>query len=253
MKTGDAIQCAVPLSPLRTEPRDSSEMCTQALAGELAMIVSMGERDWIEIQLVADEYRGWTDKKQWSRSPRTEQSFLIQAPVSSWLRQDGARVQFVAGSRLSQGTSGEWHVGEWAVEPLDALDSVFGARATALDVAREWIGAPYAWGGKSVFGVDCSGLVQVAFALSGLQVPRDASMQVSFGEEVAFESRQEGDLAFFVNAAGKVIHVGMLNGPDQILHAAGEVRIDAFDREGIKRNGQLTHTFSQLRRWDLTK
>ncbi|HSI91779.1 MAG TPA: C40 family peptidase, partial [Adhaeribacter sp.] len=94
--------------------------------------------------------------------------------------------------------------------------------------------APYVWGGKSVFGIDCSGFVQQVMGVCGVQMPRDAWQQVAIGEEVHFATlAQPGDLAYFENAEGRIIHVGILLENQQIIHAHGEVRIDYLDHYGI--------------------
>ncbi|MEJ7659905.1 MAG: NlpC/P60 family protein [Hymenobacter sp.] len=66
-------------------------------------------------------------------------------------------------------------------------------------------------GGKNIFGVDCSGLTQTLFGLVGIQLPRDARQQITLGEPVDFVTQtQPGDLAFFDNADGAIVHVGLV-------------------------------------------
>ena len=93
---------------------------------------------------------------------------------------------------------------------------------------------PYLWGGKSTFGIDCSGLTQQVYKLGGYELPRDAYQQAELGEVLSFvEEAEPGDLAFFDNADGKIIHVGIILGDYKIIHAHGKVRIDPFDSNGI--------------------
>jgi cell wall-associated NlpC family hydrolase len=97
-----------------------------------------------------------------------------------------------------------------------------------------YLRAPYVWGGKSVFGLDCSGLMQQLFGLLGVQLPRDAHQQIALGRPVDFVTQtQPGDLAFFENAEGRIVHVGVVLDEGQILHAHGEVRLDPLDHHGI--------------------
>jgi len=251
LKTGDQLSCIVALSPLRVEASDRAEMCTQALAGETAECIEKGEKDWIRIQLHRDGYEGWVDRKQWGLVSSGTRQFLIQAPVSSWMRSDGVCLELLAGSEVGQG-DGSWHLGPWSLEPLDSPDLIFAAHDSAIDVAKQFLGAPYLWGGKSAFGIDCSGLTQLSFGLVGFNVPRDAKDQAKLGEAVPWGSQRPGDVAFFANAEQRVIHVGILTDPRTIVHAAGEVRADELTREGILRDGVLTHALDSIRRWPLS-
>lgn len=250
MQAGNEVLLMVPVGPLRTEPSDRAELCTQALAGESARVLELGEKDWMRIQLDADGYAGWVDRKQWQLRPtHGGHSFQLQAPSSRWLRSDGAVVEFPAGARLTCEADGEWSLNGVGLEPVDALGRTLEPAGNGVDVAEQFLGAPYLWGGKTVYGIDCSGLVQLAWQLTGHQVPRDASEQALVGEAVLPGQELRGDLAFFENESGRVIHVGVLLDPHTILHAAGEVRIDAFTEDGIVRDDQLTHRRHSVRRW----
>ena len=123
--------------------------------------------------------------------------------------------------------------------------------ATILKIANMYLNAPYLWGGKSLLGIDCSGLVQVVFSICGLQLPRDASQQVEKGDFVNFLGEaQQGDLAFFDNEAGSIIHVGILLDATQIIHASGWVKIESIDSNGIisSQTGEYTHKLRVIKR-----
>lgn len=130
----------------------------------------------------------------------------------------------------------------------------------ALEQALRWLGVPYAWGGRSTAGVDCSGLIQVTALAVGWQLPRDASQQWEVSEPVAWAERRAGDWAFFSNALGQIIHIAWLLDATTVLHAAGEVRRDKLDTRGIIRylpdassdgtpQELVTHTLAGIRRW----
>lgn len=250
MKVGDTLVLAVPVGPVRTAASDAAELCTQALAGESADVLERGEKDWIKVELHRDGYQGWVDAKQWHLPVASETTdFQLQSAVSAWTRSDGALLQLPAGSVLGCDVEGRWTLNGMELSPIEGVGPALAAFRDPVSAAQQFLGAPYMWGGKTVFGIDCSGLVQMAWGLMGQHVPRDASVQALEGVDVAFGDQRPGDLAFFKNAEGRVVHVGILLAPDCILHAAGEVRLDEFDASGILRDGTQTHVIHSIRRW----
>jgi hypothetical protein len=117
--------------------------------------------------------------------------------------------------------------------------------------ALSYINTPYLWGGRSPFGIDCSGFVQMVYRLCGYPLPRNASQQVNLGITVDFvENVRSGDLAFFDNNAGDIVHVGIVLGEGEIIHSSGTVHIDKLDHQGIFNNnsGKYTHKLRILKR-----
>ncbi|MDD4848070.1 MAG: C40 family peptidase, partial [Bacteroidales bacterium] len=107
-------------------------------------------------------------------------------------------------------------------------------RENVIATAKVFLNAPYLWGGKSPFGLDCSGLTQTVFNMNGITLPRDAYLQALEGETVnLIEEALPGDLLFFDNQEGRIIHVGILAHDNTIIHSSGHVRIDPVDHYGI--------------------
>ena len=106
-----------------------------------------------------------------------------------------------------------------------------------------YLNAPYLWGGKTPFGIDCSGFTQMVYKLNGYKIHRDASQQALEGEPLSFiEESEVGDLAFFDNDEGNIIHVGIIMENNYIIHASGKVRIDRLDHLGIYNPELKKHT-----------
>lgn len=244
----------VPVAPVRRDKDDRSELVTQYLYGEpIEVLTSSGQ--WRYCRSEVDKYEGWVDEKQLSTNQfQFSLNYLIQEPVVR-VEAGGRTLHIPAGGRMP----GEQPSGRLGRKPEET---------TGIHIAQtalQFLGAPYLWGGKTVLGMDCSGLTQLACALNNIAIPRDASQQVHVGESVDFvELVATGDLAFFGNEADKITHVGIvirtvdaadwLEGYHEhellVLHASGEVRIDLFDHQGIfrKDSERYSHTLRVIKR-----
>ncbi|HAV55466.1 MAG TPA: hydrolase Nlp/P60, partial [Aequorivita sp.] len=112
-----------------------------------------------------------------------------------------------------------------------------------IETALLYLNSPYLWGGKTPFGIDCSGFTQMVYKLNGYKLLRDASQQATQGEALSFiEESEPGDLAFFDNEEGKITHVGIIMKENYIIHAHGKVRIDRLDHSGIFNYEMRGHT-----------
>jgi hypothetical protein len=104
-------------------------------------------------------------------------------------------------------------------------------------IGKEWVGTPYQWGGRSRFGVDCSGFIQVLMARIGIPIPRDSKDQLAKAPNririTEQEAITEGQLAFFGPEPNRIDHVGVVIPGGRILHSSGEVRIDTLTAHGI--------------------
>ena len=244
--------CRYPVSPLRTEAADDSEICSQLFFGETVSIIET-KAQWLKVRGHHDNYEGWIDKKflvpiaememhEWHANSKVlfNDYFQINSNYGKISLTKGARIP-IKNQATFQFAKGEY----------DLLGFTQTVPNESTEIALSYLNAPYLWGGRSAFGLDCSGLTQMVFQFQGLQLKRDACMQVEQGKAVKFENRLAGDVPFFENANGKITHVGILLNPNEIIHAHGCVRIDDFDEKGIKNREQdeYSHKFHSIRRY----
>lgn len=124
-------------------------------------------------------------------------------------------------------------------------------RELIIEYALMYYNTPYLWGGRSPYGIDCSGLAQIVYRIAGIDLPRDASQQVNYGQNFSFvEEALPGDLAFFGDDAGAITHVGILWEQNRIIHASGRVRVDKIDHQGIfnEELKRYTHNLKVIKR-----
>lgn len=244
--------CLVSISPVRSDSSDASEMVTQLLFGEVVTVLERTDK-WWKIQSYADNYAGWVDPKQLGNLTKKEvnrwlDGLFYERAQTRQMKSENGILSIVKGSFVPFHVESSFMVGDEEYEFIEE-ESQFSAN-TPFEIAKEFLNAPYLWGGKSPFGIDCSALVQSTFRFLDVNLPRDAAQQVDYGMEIAFGEQESGDVAFFHNSNGKIIHVGILNEKNEIIHASGTVRIDNFDSTGIKHatNGYNTHSLNCIKR-----
>lgn len=247
---------SVAAAPVRKEPAHRSELTNQLLFGETMQVLEQKD-EWFRVKSLFDQYEGWltyhlvtTVSKELAESahpfiasgitnPVTLPDQLINAPMGSTL------AGFDEETRLLWDEHYKYH-GTFrdTSRPFD--------KDLLQKLIQPWINAPYLWGGKTFMGVDCSGFVQTVFKVLGIRLQRDAWQQASQGIVVEdLSMSKEGDLAFFHNENGRVIHVGIVLSPNAIIHASGKVRIDRLDEQGIvnRENGKRTHQLHSMKRY----
>lgn len=233
--------CSLSIIPCRKEPASTSEMVTQLLFGETYTVVEDRE-DWIQITTNYDNYPCWISAKQHARLSDSDFKNLQINTLSSELVQvvnqsDNQSVfPITIGATLPNFINGKLKIADadFSFEGHTSDANIKKSIKEIKDTAYLFLNAPYLWGGRSPFGIDCSGFTQLVYKLNGYQLPRDASQQVEIGSPLSFvEEAEAGDLAFFDNEEGNIVHVGIVLENQQIIHASGCVRIDKFDHYGI--------------------
>jgi len=234
--------CNLSIVPIRKNGDDKSEMISQLLYGDLYEVIEKKEK-WLLIKTVFDNYEGWIDNNQFveiksedlfKKLSKNEAYSLDLINFVETLDKD--LIPILLGSKISVAN----HINH-------SFDGQFSdkkkSRKDIIETAKLYLNTPYLWGGKTPFGIDCSGLSQMVYKINGYKIPRDAKDQVSLGRNLGFiEESQEGDLAFFDNEEGEIIHVGLLLKNNYIIHASGHVKIDRIDQTGIYNLNKKKHT-----------
>lgn len=238
--------CNLSVIPLRSEANDKSELVSQVLYGEIFKVLEIRAK-WSRIRLAFDSYEGWIDNKQFLHiSEEKYGSLKKQKPVLS-----SDLVDFITTSEnqlLSICLGSSISSAKFLNHHFEGKDqSKIFPKEHLIETALIYLNTPYLWGGKTPFGIDCSGFTQMVYKLNGYKLLRDASQQSTQGEPLSFiEESEPGDLAFFDNVEGNIIHVGIIMKDNYIIHAHGKVRIDRLDHTGIFNYQARAHTH-QLR------
>ena len=236
--------CLRPYIPLREEASDRAQMLTQLLFGERYRILESNEH-WHLIETLFDSYRGYIYCRHPDQYLSSEEVMWISltAKTSIKERSSGAKMLLGPGCFLSESLSTRYQVKseDWKLitTPTDYR---------LYQLAMSFHGSPYLWGGRSIHGIDCSGLTQACLKIKGIKVPRDSGPQEKEGIKVEFGGHQPDDLAFF-QKNGKIYHTGILMPDNKIIHASEWVKIDQFTAEGIVSDrGELTHPLHSIKR-----
>ncbi len=239
--------CNLSIIPLRNENSDKSEIVSQVLFGEHFEVLEQNKQ-WSKIKLYFDDYSGWIDTKQFQEISETDYEKLSKIEpkynldlVQFVTNKSGLLLPITLGASLSFLNFDSINSDKFIFEGLSTTS--LKSKSNLIETAFLYLNAPYLWGGKTPFGIDCSGFTQMVYQLNGYKLLRDASQQANQGEVLSFiEESEPGDLAFFDNEEGKIIHVGIILENNCIIHASGKVRIDRLDHLGIY--NETTHKHS---------
>ena len=252
--------CNIALIPIRAAASHRAEMVTQLLFGETYRIIDCQHASgWAEIETQYDNYKGFMDVNQIALiHESTYQQYeknLWQTAPSPLMIFDAKRhfaFSIPAGSTLLLNNKSTLQIGaeQFEIPTLPKQeDKPFPKQLK--QIAASFLNTPYLWGGRSMYGMDCSGFNQIVYKIMGKKLPRDASQQAALGEKItSIAQTQCGDLAFFQNREGRITHTGIVLDSKTIVHASGKVRIDALDEHGIfclERN-EYSHSLCSIRR-----
>lgn len=239
--------CNLSIIPLRFEPNDRSEIVSQVLFGEHFEVVETAKQ-WTKIKLQFDNYEGWIDSKQYQSiseenySRLSKEAIILNSDLVEYIiAPNNTLLPITIGASLSFLNHSDINSENYDFEGLKV--SGIKPKNDIVTTSFLYLNSPYLWGGKTPFGIDCSGFTQMVYKLNGYKLLRDASQQATQGEVLSFiEESEPGDLAFFDNEEGKIIHVGIILENNYIIHASGKVRIDRLDHLGIYNAEQNKHT-----------
>ena len=220
---GVAREVVDPQAPLRRMPAPDAVLDTEALKGERVTVYEATDEGWSWCQLESDEHVGWmpsgalgppgppaTHKVTAMRTLVFPGPSIKLPPIESL--SFGCRIAIArVVDALAMTVAARW-VPARHLAPSGAREGDFVA------IAERFVGVPYLWGGKTSFGIDCSGLVQLALAAAGVACPRDSDMQEeSIGRPIApaadFSNLRRGDLVFWKG------HVAIVRDPTSLMHA----------------------------------
>ena len=227
---------------MRAEPKDTSELVSQVIYGESFKIIEQ-RANWSLIKLSFDNYKGWIDNKQLVEINQTVYDLTISedniysSDLIEFIQINNKGLLTIPfGSTLNS---------------IKLFDHFFDGNTTKtiqpkrnlVKTSLLFINSPYLWGGRTPFGIDCSGFTQMIYKINGYKINRDAKDQVNIGASLSFiEESEPGDLAFFDNKEGDIVHVGIIMEDNHIIHAHGQVRIDRLDQTGIYNVDTKKHT-----------
>jgi hypothetical protein len=243
--------CHLSLIPVRTNADHGTALVTQLLYGEHFKVLER-RKAHSKIRNAFDDSEGWADNNQFTLIGEDEFREIESAKakkyasdlVSFIVTEQKTLMPLILGSSVGTEKLMNHHF-EGASQELQQT------KPNLLHTALQYLHAPYLWGGKTPFGIDAPGFVQMVYKINGYRLLRQVQQQAGQGEALSFiEESEPGDLAFFDNQEGQIDHVGIIMGDNHIIHSFGEVRIDRIDHTGIfnRELGNYTHKLRVLKK-----
>lgn len=241
--------CSLNCIALRRDPFDESEMVSQLLYGETFQVLTR-DGDWLLVHLDHDHYEGWVPALQVQLLPEklyrdiTADSRHFSEEMITFITDPNGQLQILTlGITLPRYREQRFYPGEQPIDFDGQVNSEPKGKQSLVLTAYKYLNAPFLWGGRTPFGIDCSGFTQMVYRINGHDLFRDANQQASQGEVLSFiEESEPGDLAFFDNEEGEITHAGILLSGNHIIHCHGKVRIDRIDQSGIYNTDTQRHT-----------
>lgn len=254
--------CNLPIAPVRADIGNKSEMVTQLLFGEAFEVLDK-KGEYLYIKIAYDNYEGWIDHRQQVEIKerdfnllKDEVQHIADLSTHAMLLKLGKEesLHLLPGSTLPflEDDGFSINLTDYLFLGLSRMPDSEDFLSEVEEVARFYLNTPYLWGGRSVFGIDCSGFVQMVFKHFGYPMQRDAQQQAEHGKAIDFlQEAQPGDVAFFDDEDGRIVHVGILINEEEIIHASGRVKIDQLDNTGIysKEENRYTHKLRIIKRF----
>ena len=238
--------CQLSVIPVRKSPGSTNEMVTQILYGETFSIIKY-EKKWSKVSNQFDNYQGWVNNSQIRFISKKEYQFLnTNKSIYSLdklgyvINEKNEKIYLPLGSLVSS---------------CNFLETKFiGKKSNQIknnivETLKLYLNSPYLWGGRTNYGIDCSGFSQIVYKIQNIKINRDASQQAIKGDIVKRKDSNQGDLAFFGDSKKKITHVGVLLSLNEIIHAYGKIRLDKINNEGIinSETKKITHKLIEIR------
>lgn len=251
--------CRLALVSVRSKPVHDAPMITQLLFGEHYEVLRKSEDgSCVYIRIHFDDTEGWIDLEQHHSISKEYfdqinfANFKITTDLTCGILFKKSPLTILIGSIVPISNSELFKIEEQFAFNGEAKS--LGQKRDAEFIkatATKYINAPYLPGGKSPFGIDAAGLVQMVYKIAGYSLPHSLKALSTEGKKIAsLEEARPGDLAFFGSPKGEVLHAGIILDDNKIIHPAGRVRIDHLMEEGILRADSkiYTHSLREIRR-----
>jgi len=247
------------LVPMRAEPSDKAEQVSQLLFGDHYEVHELSkDKNWLRIHMYYDQCEGWINVHQHHAVTKeyydyiNRADFKIATDLTSSILYNKSPLLILLGSIIPISGSELFKMEEQFAFNGDSKSLGVKREADFVKtVALKYLNSPYQWGGKSPFGIDASGFVQMTSKICGYRLGRTITEQSRQGKGVDnLAEAMPGDLAFFSAHGSKNSHVGLILEKEKVIHAFGKVRIDYLNDEGILNLDTkiYTHSLVEIRR-----